>query len=352
MSAHENSPLGSPGQTKAGELDSKIVWNKKDYAFTLEGSAFDFYQRIDEYMTKRSYPTYRLITLHWGCYYNERKHKFKIVKPHYHCFYQYRNSKQVSSEYLFGAHVEEVRTPQGYKDYCKGKDEKHIKRHHACEIIIEEGEIREHGGNRYQTVGAIQNMTDEEIPELDWKQYNTAMKIRADMKLKQQQNNKFIAPVNVQWHFGDTGSGKTFGAWPDYLNVPYDEKGGKYYDWGDARKIKFEEQRDKNFIPWSELLQITDKYHNDKPVRVLYGWKLVDIDAVWIASPNPPWVTYPNKYKNDDIRQLMRRMKWVVYEHRRVGDDFEVRVWRYNLEDSEPCVTEDWKVVGHALSDD
>ena len=125
MSACENAACGSPGQTKAGELDKKPHWDQRDYAFTLEGFAFDYYRAIDEYMTTRSYPTYRLITLHWGCYYDKRKHKLQFVKPHYHCFYQYRNCKKVSGDCIFGAHVEEVRTPQQYKKYCKGKDEKH-----------------------------------------------------------------------------------------------------------------------------------------------------------------------------------------------------------------------------------
>ena len=39
----------------------------------------------------------------------------------------------------------------------------------------------------------------------------------------------------------------------------------------------------------------------------------------------------------------MRRMKWVVYEHRWYDGEFEYRLWRYNLEDDEPIVIQDWE---------
>lgn len=247
---------------------------------------------------------------------------------HIHCYCQFSSCAILAKSKTQGAHIEKCKgTPQQNVEYIK-KD---------GDVIWEYGSIRMTGN---PTAREIKKMTEDQLEDLAWNQYIGAKKIRAEHDIQMHKENPYIKTPDVQWHFGGTGSGKSYYAKNNnYTSITYD--GSKYEDWEDARKIQFEEFRGN--IPWSELLKITDKYHNTDKLRILYGHKYIDFDAIYIASSKPPWEVYPNREKNDDIKQLMRRMKWVVYEHRWYDGEFEYRLWRYNLEDDEPCVIQDWE---------
>lgn len=245
---------------------------------------------------------------------------------HIHCFIQFSNTIAMNLSKLCGAHIEPCRgSTKSNIDYIQ-KD---------GDIIWEVGEAP-HQGTQY----TVADLKKANIDELPWQMYNTATRVQQATANKIHKENRYIKTPDVQWHFGGTGSGKSYYAKNnDYRSITYD--GSKYEDWEDDRKIQFEEFRGN--VPWSDLLKITDKYHNTDKLRILYGHKYIDFDAIYIASSKPPWEVYPNREKNDDIKQLMRRLKWIVYEHRQYDGEFEYRLWRYNLEDDEPCIIQEWE---------
>lgn len=294
---------------------------KRLFALTLEKEAYNQWSAIHAYMTKRKKPTYLLVCHHDGPNY-----------PHYHCLYQYDNPKNISSEYLFGAHIEEhVWSPQKYVDYCKGLDEKHQELGVNCRIVLEEGELKKAGGAR-MTVEEAKSVDINQVPSM---MYKVIKQIQSDDRLEKQRHNRYIKDPDVQWHFGQTGSGKTY--YPFIHGYENCEEDGtkKVSDWGDARKIVFEEFTGS--MPYDTLKRMCDKYHNYYKVRVLYGEKYVDFDSIWIAGPRPPWSIYTKQLlKDESINQLMRRLNWVVYEHKRVDDHYYIRGHVWNEEQS--CV--------------
>lgn len=300
---------------------------KRMYALTLEKAAYINWEQIHRYMCSRMKPVYALVCEHDGPDYK-----------HIHCLYQYKNNKKISGDKLFGAHIEtKFKSPQGYQAYCKGLDEKHVKLGVKSKILIEEGELKRAGG---------MNMTVEEAKSADITQipsvmYNVVQKIQRDDQLEKQRHNRYIKDVDVQWHFGQTGSGKTY--YPFLQGYENCEEDGtkKVSDWGDARKIVFEEFTGS--MPYDTLKRMCDKYHNYYKMRVLYGEKYVDFDAIWIAGPRPPWSIYTKQLlKDESINQLMRRLNWIVYEHKRECGHYWIRGHIWNEDKSEVEMITDW----------
>ena len=74
-------------------------------------------------------------------------------------------------------------------------------------------------------------------------------------------------------------------------------------------------------IPFTELLKITDDYHNYYKVNIKGGFKYVDVDEVYITSPKTPNECYPNQTKNDSIEQLTRRIDKIVKHNPKIEHD-------------------------------
>lgn len=207
-------------------------------------------------------------------------------------------------------------------------------------------DICEHGEPPHQgktlTGEQVKKMTPGEIAYHDPLHIGAYLKAKSVMEMEEAEKNVYLKSPDVQWHFGSTHSGKSYGA----QNSGFKElicDGQKYEDWGSARKLHIEEER--GIIPWSDMLKITDRIHNYNKLRILYGHKIIDLDAIWISVSKSPWDTYQKRDENDDIKQLMRRLKWVAYEHMWIEEtnEYYYRTWRYGLEDDEPCIIEDWK---------
>lgn len=162
----------------------------------------------------------------------------------------------------------------------------------------------DNGIHRMEEVLKLNSVTEvmEKLPDTYVKYRRGIIDIMDNKKKK----DRFYKQPKVTWIYGPSGSGKTREAFEaGAINVTFNN--GFFSDWGDARKICIEEMRGE--IPYKEILKLLDAYHNYYSVNVKGGYKLVDLDEIFITSPMHPRKCYPRQNeKTDSIDQLLRRI--------------------------------------------
>ena len=243
---------------------------------------------------------------------------------HYHQYLYFKNPVAFSTvkKNYPSAHIEHE-----YKDYVHYiKENKNGRK----TIIYEQGKVP----CKIRTIEDAKKATQEEIDMAPVQNYKMIKMIQNDARYEEARHNKFIKDIDFQWHFGPTGTGKSYDVFLTHECVEEDGS-NKVSDWGDAKNIVFEEFTGK--MPYDMLKKMTDKYHNYYKVRVLYGWRLVDFESVRVCSPEPPWNVYKGQIqKQDSINQLMRRLNWVVYEHKKQDGKYFKRIHHWSEENQ--CV--------------
>ncbi len=198
------------------------------------------------------------------------------------------------------------------------------------EVIIakfQHGDIQGRQGQRFD-LSEVQNlikagMTPKEIFDLDIK-YRRWEKIIKDVYFaKRVADTPVIRDVNVEWHFGATGTGKS------YTYVAMCEQYGRDdiyvvndYDTGFldnyfGQAILFLDEF-RSQIPYGKLLSMLDSY-----VREFHA-RYTNVVGLWntviITSPFAPEQSYNRMVKEDekiDAReQLFRRINKVVYHYK------------------------------------
>lgn len=227
-------------------------------------------------------------------------------KWHGHAFIYFKNPTTLTGvKKLFGAdcHVEKyIRCNSDCIKYVRGeiRDDEHIKSN-----ICEYGKMpMDNGKHRInEVVEQYDSIIDIMKHEpLIYCQYRNGLR---DIMRHKKEKERFIKPPNVIWTYGPTGRGKTeepFNA--GAKNVSYDN--GFFSDWGDHRVISIEEMDGQ--IPYKILLKLTDRYHNYYEVNIKGGYKLVDLDTIYITGSKHPCECYPNQNERDSIQQLLRRI--------------------------------------------
>lgn len=225
------------------------------------------------------------------------------LHEHIHCYIHYEKSVKIYKKNLFGSHVELCfGTGKENEDYIK-KD---------GHIIWEYGENPT--GMRARktiTVKDAINMTHNEIEEAPASSYRWIKLIKEEELIRKwRMEGPKWEPIEVEWLFGPTGTGKTrYSVEQKAIEVHY--KDGFFSDWGDARILSLEEMRGE--IPYGLLLQLTDSYHGYYIVNIKGSHKIIDIDKVIITSPNPPHKVYTGQVsKTDSIKQLLRRLTKLI----------------------------------------
>lgn len=230
-------------------------------------------------------------------------------KFHGHAFVNYKNAVVMNTvKKSFGAdcHIEKPVQNSACIKYVRGLLDKYETRKHN---IIEHGTPPNDNGvkNINKIIEDCENMGDimDKHPE-EYCRYRNGLK---DLMNRKQSKNRYIKPPNVIWKYGPTGTGKTDEAFnADATHVEY--ANGFFSDWEDARIISIEEM--DGGIPFKTLLKLTDRYHNYYRVNIKGGYKLVDLDTIYITGSKHPRECYPLQTERDSINQLLRRITKLV----------------------------------------
>lgn len=148
----------------------------------------------------------------------------------------------------------------------------------------------------------------------------------------------FMRDVYVEWHCGESGSGKTYfaqdlidtyGEEEVYFVTDYESGGMDKYN---GQKILFLDEF-RGQIRFSTLLSMLDKYKaqvHSRFTNIVGLWT-----KVYITSPLPPEQVYKKMVnaddrENDSMKQLFRRINTIVY-HWKDGDNY--REYRQDMKE-------------------
>lgn len=198
------------------------------------------------------------------------------------------------------------------------------------EIIVakfQHGDIQGRQGQRFDLseVGNLikAGLTPKEIFELDIKYRRWEKIIKDTYFAKLVSESSVVRDVVVQWHFGKTGTGKSYtyvdlcsSLGRDNIYVVNDYDNGFLDNYFGQKVLFLDEFRSQ--IPYGKLLSMLDSYVREFHARytnVVGLW-----DMVIITSPYAPEQAYDHMVKEntriDAREQLFRRINTVVYHYK------------------------------------
>lgn len=203
-----------------------------------------------------------------------------------------------------GCHLEITKgTPEQNKIYCSKQ-----------EIIYETGELPQKGKRtdlkKIKDEIINENRTVDDIaledPDIVHK-YGRTLMLLEDIRLRNVERTEM---TTCTWYYGKTGTGKS------HRTYERDSKKGNRYivprdgDWWDGyvgqETVILNDFRGR--IQYEEMLQMIDKY----PYHVRRRGRAprpFTSKHVIITSSLPPWEIYKNRMEEDNIDQLLRRIK-------------------------------------------
>lgn len=236
---------------------------------------------------------------------------YKDGRWHGHAFIYFKNEVTLTAiKKLFGKSAHSKKIDKNYPEMIKyikglipgkGKTMEDVRKYNIQEWgtpPMDNGKHKlEQAIEKYNTVDEI--MTNDPVL---YCQYRNGIR---DIMNKKTSMNRYKKPPNVIWTYGPTGKGKTEEAFDaGATNVEY--ANGFFTDWGDSRIISIEEMNGQ--IPYKTMLKLLDQYHNYYQINIKGGYKLVDLDTIYITSSKHPKECYPNQDERDSISQLLRRI--------------------------------------------
>ena len=289
--------------------------NAKNVILTVNEASLKHLDDIVKYLGKYKGCNYMLVCSH--------------DKPQYHIhiYVQYSNTVHLSSQWLFGAHIEKCHgSAQQNIKYCKGEDEKHKTLDIKCKTILEKGEPDCKGIPK--TIRDVKLMDMKEIDELDIKYYKTIKEIKKDIEEEEAIDN-WLNEYNIKvvWHYGDPGSGKTWTCkhigrefremGKQVATVSFDKNGFAHFLGSkDCELLIINEFRDSS-IPLKYFLEILTNEHvyNVKNAQIYLRY-LKEIQINSIQSPNDIYkVCYENR------KQIERRINEIWLHTKNVKGD-------------------------------
>lgn len=220
---------------------------------------------------------------------------------HIHIYAQFDKPVRLGITKLCGAHVENCRgSPQQNVEYIK-KD---------GNILDEIGTLKPVGN---PTIRDIKSMTKDEIDELPWNMYNTAMKIKKEhtsIKI----SDIYKPNIKVIYLYGESGAGKTLSAlkylMEKYGDVEIDQVKHEGEFWlGVSENCKialYDDFRDSHMKP-SEFINFID--YNKHHLNVKGGSVLNNYELIIITSVMHPCNLYRNMYDDEPRFQWLRRIE-------------------------------------------
>lgn len=301
---------------------SNTINNTKDngiskrniFLLTVNPASLVWYDEIKEYLTKLKSFRYMLCTEHFG---QEEKH--------YHICVQFNVSIRLSIKKLHGCHIDVIKygSIQKMIDYCLCKDEKHKNAGVTAKVIDEIGEAKLNGGRYPATIREIQEMSREEIKEIDPRLQKIANEIKNEyeeekgfMEMLDEIEKDELKGPEIVWVLGDSGMGKTYGAYK-YAIKNYDKKkiGRITIDNNffaitnkEAECFVVEEFRPSQLAA-ANFLQFTDKYGYKAPVKGSHVY--LRPKCIIICSIISPSLIYKEEINKQFVRRVTRFYKAV-----------------------------------------
>ena len=260
------------------------------------------------------------------CGYHDKPEK------HAHLYALYSKKHTFKANSIEMCHIKKTSSPQATIKYIKCQDKKHINKGINYERIIEEGEEPKQGSRR---VKDILEMTKDELEDLDINIYVNAVKIREKIHDEELIDDWLkIYDLEVEWHMGLAGSGKTHYA-KTQANILRQEgkqiavvdidKNGFFHIIGskDAELLILNEFRD-SMLNYKTFLEILTNEHvyNIKGGHVYF----TNLKRIIITTQQAPADIYKNIH--EDREQIYRRINTVYYHEKKDNgyDMFEVNV--------------------------
>lgn len=231
----------------------------------------------------------------------------KTKRKHLQCYVHLRNAKTwTATKKMIGNHI--------HIEPCKGSVDSNYK------YCTKEGDFVEHGtkpqqGKRIDLIEVADQIKEgKTVAELTlenpmlYHQYGRTLNVLEDLRM----NNVYRSHMTAcTWYYGTTGTGKSERAFkdfsPDTHYVLPKDKGW----WDGYRQQHTVIMNDfRGHIPYDELLQIVDRYPYQVSRRGRQPLPFTSHHVIITSSLSPEEV-YHNRADNDDIAQLMRRIKLV-----------------------------------------
>lgn len=214
------------------------------------------------------------------------------------------------------------------EDYINKRGRFEEKAHTVIIKPIYHGTIKAHQGvsNDMDVIAQLieNGKTPNEIFDIDIKYRKYDKIVKDSFFRKRTKDTGFKRKINVQWHFGSTGTGKTYNF--EKLQEQYGidsiyfirEYHNGNFDNYCAEPILFLDEF-RGQIPFGEFLGMLDTYIGQ--VHARYSNVATLWDTVYITSPSSPDELYAETLKNkvDSFLQLKRRISTIHYHY--IEDD-------------------------------
>lgn len=220
---------------------------------------------------------------------------------HIHIYIQFNKPQRLSTKKTEGAHIEKCYgTPEENKKYIE-KDGK---------IIWEYGEMKTNEKTRFPTIKEVKEMTKEQRDLLPIQYYRIVNEINSK-EAKEIKVNDIYKEIYVEWHWGESGSGKTKTIMQNLKDKTFNMvkfDGNFWHGLGEAEIAVYDDWRDNHMKP-VELINFIDYYKH--PMNIKGGSHLNNYKYIYISSIQNPETIYqntPEEYK----RQWLRRIKLII----------------------------------------
>lgn len=234
------------------------------------------------------------------------------------------------------AHLEPTRGTKKQADDYINKRGAFEEKGEKVVYIAQRGEIMSNQGSRTDLnalQGYINNgMTPDQIFDMNiaFRRYSTM--IKDAYYSKRRSETPFIRDVKVYWHFGKSGSGKSYTAQKiiddiGEKNIYFlsDYEGGGFDNYNGERVLFLDEF--KGQLRFSTLLTICDNYKTQVHSRYTNVWTLWDeVHITSVFAPDEVYKKMVQDQKVDTVSQLLRRITEVVYHYIDQGEYKEIRV--------------------------
>lgn len=222
---------------------------------------------------------------------------------------------------------------------------------------IEVGEIRGCQRGKRNDLENIKQMIDDgltpnQIIDTDINMLRLEDYINKIYYRKKLKDTPYLRDVKVYWHFGESGTGKSYKSYEYVTNYGRENVyiasasagGGRSpFDNYQAQKYLFIDELRSNspFFDFSTLLSICNPYTIDLQAR--YHNKVMLWNEVHITTPEMPYEMYSyldnNKY-HDKLTQIYRRIDYYVYHY--IGSDGQYHEYIYDNTKNKNKVTREY----------